>query len=100
MLNQGSVLLIKVSTKLKAKCFSIRYFSYNQTVSSHCKGQVRPETLQKRGEIRKAIRVGQKYCIMKKVILTAISILFMTLSYAQTNFKWDKNNNWLIEPKI
>jgi len=27
---------------------------------------------------------------MKKVILTTISILFMTISYAQTNFKWDK----------
>ena len=27
---------------------------------------------------------------MKKVILTAISILFMTFSYAQANFKWDK----------
>ena len=27
---------------------------------------------------------------MKKVILTAISILFMTFSYAQANFKWVK----------
>jgi hypothetical protein len=37
VLNQRSVLLIKVCTKLKGKCFLIRYFSYTQTVMVHFK---------------------------------------------------------------
>ena len=39
VLNQRSVLLIKVCTKLKGKCFLIRYFSYTQTVMGKFKNQ-------------------------------------------------------------
>lgn len=32
VINQRSVLLIKVGAKLKVKCFLVHYFSYTQTV--------------------------------------------------------------------
>jgi hypothetical protein len=37
VLNQRSLLLIKVCAKLKVKCFLIRYFSYTQNVTGHAK---------------------------------------------------------------
>jgi len=37
VLNQDSVVLIKVRTKLKVKCFLFSYFLYTQNITVKCK---------------------------------------------------------------
>ena len=92
MLNQRSVLLIKVSAKLKVKCFLIRYFLYTRTVFEI------KDTVLSDNQIKEINQIDSRSKIKDRI--EKIKELSGTLSFRQTESTIFGNNLSLIDSSL